>query len=135
LSEVGGDFFHDPTDERAGVGGEDVGGLAAGEVDVGQGLAEGVGDLAEVERGLTLRGEENDLGQKGRVGGNGVAPGVGGLVVGGVRGALEREVVGQRGIHRRKKDGDGVKKDRDGNQLKRPRGAGVDEGTNRRHSR
>src|SRR5690606_12281795 len=56
--ERGGDFLHDATDESLRLGGVDVARVAAREVDVDEGLAEGVGDLAEVELGFTVRGEE-----------------------------------------------------------------------------
>jgi len=77
-------------------------------MDVGDGLAEGVGDLGEVEAGFALGREEDDLGEERGVGRDGVTPGVGGLVVGGVGGAFEREIVGEGRIHLREWRRDGV---------------------------
>src|SRR5690606_33755995 len=52
--EIGGDFADNGADEGAGLGGEDVALFAAGEVDVGDGVAEGFGDFGEVELGFAL---------------------------------------------------------------------------------
>ena len=59
--EISGDLADNAGHEGAGLERKDGGGLAAGKVDVGEGLAEGVGDLAEVERRLPLGREECDL--------------------------------------------------------------------------
>ena len=59
--EISGDLADNAGHEGAGLEGKDGGGLAAGKVDVGEGFAEGVGDLAEVERRLPLGREEGDL--------------------------------------------------------------------------
>ena len=98
--EGGGNLFHDAADEGAGLGGEDVALLATGEMDVDEGLAEGVGDFGEVEAGLALGSEEGDLGQECYVGGDAVPPSVGGfLIAGSVGGFLEGEIVAENGIH------------------------------------
>jgi hypothetical protein len=98
--EVGGDLGHDAANKLAGGGVEDLPGLALGAVDVGHGLAEGVGDLGQVEGGLTLGDEEGDFGQRGHVGGDAVAPRVDGRVFErDVGGALEGEVLLEERVH------------------------------------
>jgi hypothetical protein len=95
LVEVGGDLAADRGDPGAIGLGEDVL-LALGEVDVGEGLAEGVGDFGEHELLLAVRAEENDMGHGHGLAGEDIAPGVVGFLFdGGMDGALEREIVGE----------------------------------------
>jgi hypothetical protein len=61
LGEVGGDLAADLRDPGAVLLVEDVL-LALGEADVGQGLAERVGDLGQVEALLAVRAEQDDRG-------------------------------------------------------------------------
>ena len=81
--------------------------LALGEGDVGEGLAEGVGDLGEHETLFAVRAEEDDGRDGDGLGGDDIAPSVMGfLIVRGLDGALEGEVVREGGIAAH--DGGGV---------------------------
>src|SRR5690606_13901197 len=93
-------FADDPRDKPARFGGEDGSLLASGEVDGGDGLAQGVGNLTQVEGLFPLWREQKDLRQKGRIGRHTFAPGeLRADIYRGLGGALQREVVCERRVH------------------------------------
>ena len=98
--EVGGDFLDDGADEALGFGGEDISLLAAGEVDVGHGVADGLGNLAQVEFTFAGGGQQLDRREQGSVTRNTFTPSVRWTVrKGRVGGGFEREVVSEGRIH------------------------------------
>ena len=77
--------------------GKDIG-VAPGEADIGQGLAERVGHLGQDELLLAVRAEQDDGRQRDGFGGQDVAPRIMGLLFdGGVDGALEGKIMRERG--------------------------------------
>ena len=94
--EIGGDFAGDVGDEALVTVVEDVL-FAAGEHEIGEGLADGVGDLGQVEALRAVRADDLDFGD-GDLGVENVAPVVVRLLVlGGDRVFLESEVRLDRG--------------------------------------
>ena len=98
FGEIAGDLAADAGEPGAVGIVEDIL-LPAGEADIGQGLAERVGNLGEHEALLAVRAEQDDGGNLDGFGGDDIAPSVVGLLINrSVDGALEGQIVRQGGI-------------------------------------